>query len=108
MMRRFRSIFDKLVIEAINTVIRRGADVLPIIASAMVVVIHLLAGIIDERKVVLRPVGHLTLFLVFSWPIALMAAAVAVLARRGWSWWAAVAVAVVFTDYLLFSGAWSP
>jgi hypothetical protein len=87
---------------------RGGLDILPLIAASMVVLIHVFAGVIDVGRPVFRPVGHLTLLLVFWWPIALLAAAVALLARRGRSWRAGVAVGVVFVSYLLLSGTWQP
>lgn len=56
-------------------------------------VIHLGVGFMDERRLVLQPVGHLTLFALVGWlASAIVAATVLGAGQRATRVWAAVAL----------------
>ena len=59
-----------------------AVSVAAIVSCAVAVFLHAFAGWYDEGKVVLRPVGHLTVFVAFAWLSSFVLALVAIVHTR--------------------------
>ncbi len=60
-------------------ILERAAAVL----AAMGIAAHILVGVFDERRLVLHPVGHLTIILLWIWVITAAVGVVALVKARG-------------------------
>ena len=79
----------------------RALDGLVLITAAIVVIAHMFAGILDEGRPVLHPVGHGTVLVMYTWILAVCCSLIVLAARRGRSWPAVLTLGVTLIDVAL-------
>jgi hypothetical protein len=78
-----------------------AADVRVLAAAAGIVALHVLVGLLDEHRLVWRPVGHGTVFILYWCLLTVVLSANLLLAKGGRSWAAAIALGITLIEVIL-------